>query len=366
MHARTPGARVADARARAAGAPARIRRVEVRAPAKINLDLRVLGLRPDGYHEVRTILQTVALHDTLTVTARPGPLTVRSGSAWVPRDEDNLVWLAGAALWRALGRSRPPAGAAITIRKRVPAGAGLGGASSDAAAALRALRLIWTPAANARLLQEVAAAVGSDVAFFLRGGTMLATGRGERTRALRALRQYEVVLASPPFAVSTPAAYRWWDEMPGRAEPAGRLPGQSSRDGDDRGGRGGVAGGERGRSRRDGDDRGGRGAGAGARPAARRSPAGWRADPGRLRNDLEDPVVARHPAIGEAVARLRAAGAARAAMTGSGSAVFGLFDSTAAAERARRAIRGAGWRTTLTRTIDEAAYARLAAVVRMF
>lgn len=344
VHARTPGARVADARARAAGAPARIRRVEVRAPAKINLDLRVLGLRPDGYHEVRTILQTVALHDTLTVTARPGPLTVRSGSAWVPRDEDNLVWQAGAALWRALGRSGPPAGAAITIRKRVPAGAGLGGASSDAAAALRALRLIWTPAANARLLQEVAAAVGSDVAFFLRGGTMLATGRGERTRALRALRQYEVVLASPPFAVSTPAAYRWWDEMPGRAEPAGRMPGQSSRDGDDRGGRGGVA---------------------GARPAARRAPAGWRADPGRLRNDLEDPVVARHPAIGEAVARLRAAGAARAAMTGSGSAVFGLFDSTAAAERARRAIRRPGWRTTLTRTVDEAAFARLAAVVGM-
>lgn len=322
-NARTSGARVSDPRARAAGVPARIRRIEVRAPAKINLDLRVLGLRPDGYHEVRTILQTVALHDTLSVTARPGPLTVRSGSAWVPRDRNNLVWRAGAALWRALGRSGPPAGAAITIRKRVPAGAGLGGASSDAAAALRVLRLIWTPAASARLLQEVAAAVGSDVAFFLRGGTMLATGRGERTRALRALRQYEVVLASPPFAVSTPAAYRWWDEMSGR---------------------GGAVGG----------------------PAGRRAPAGWRADPGRLRNDLQDPVVARHPTIGEAVARLRAAGAARAAMTGSGSAVFGLFESTAAAARARRAVRGAGWRTTLTRTVDEAAYARLAAVASQF
>ena len=302
-------------RARISGPRVRVGGIAVRAPAKINLDLRVLGLRPDGYHEVRTILQTVVLHDTLTVTARPGPLTVRSGSAWVPRDEANLVWRAGAALWRALGRSGPPAGAAITIRKRVPAGAGLGGASSDAAAALRALRLIWTPAANARLLQEVAAAVGSDVAFFLRGGTVLATGRGERTRALRALRQYEVVLASPPFGVSTPAAYRWWDEMPGRAGPAGRAP------------------------------------------------AGWRADPGRLHNDLEAAVVARHPAIGEAAARLRAAGAARAAMTGSGSAVFGLFESTAAAARARRAVRRAGWRTVLTRTVDEAAYARLAAVV---
>ena len=310
MHTRTSRARISEPRARVGG-------IEVRAPAKINLDLRVLGLRPDGFHEVRTLMQTVALHDTLSVTARPGPLTVRSGSAWVPRDRDNLVWKAGAALWRALGRSGPPAGAAITIRKRVPAGAGLGGASSDAAAAMRVLRLIWTPAANVRLLQEVAAAVGSDVAFFLRGGTMVATGRGERTRALRALRRYEVVLAVPPFAVSTPAAYRWWDEMPGHGRPA------------------------------------------------RRAPAGWRADPGRLRNDLEAAVVARHPAIGEAVARLRAAGAARAAMTGSGSAVFGLFESTAAAARARRAIRGAGWRTTLTRTVDEAAYARLATVVGM-
>ena len=306
MHARTSRVRVARAR------PAV--RLEVRAPAKINLDLRVLDLRPDGFHEVRTILQTVALHDTLTLTARPGPLIVRSGSPWVPRDRDNLVWKAGAALWRALGRSGQPTDVAVRIRKRVPAGAGLGGASSDAAAALRALRLVWAPAASARLLHEVAAAVGSDVAFFLRGGTMLATGRGERTRALRALRRYDVVLASPPFAVSTPAAYRWWDEMPGLAE---------------------------------------------------RTPAGWRAHPGRLRNDLEEPVVARHPAIGEAVARLRAAGAVRAAMTGSGSAVFGLFESTAAAARARRAAGGAGWRTTLTQTVDASAYARLAAVVRM-
>lgn len=360
MHARTSRVRVARARAAV--------RLEVRAPAKINLDLRVLGLRPDGFHEVRTILQTVALHDTLTLTARPGPLIVRSGSPWVPRDRDNLVWKAGAALWRALGRSGQPTGAAVRIRKRVPAGAGLGGASSDAAAALRALRLVWAPAASARLLHEVAAAVGSDVAFFLRGGTMLATGRGERTRALRALRRYDVVLASPPFGVSTPAAYQWWDEMPGSAEPAGRAPPWARPAGADRvapPGRTGRAGEA---DRADRPERGyriGRMGSAGVPPAGRRTLAGWRAHPGRLRNDLEEPVVARHPAIGEAVARLRAAGAVRAAMTGSGSTVFGLFESTAAAARARRAAGGAGWRTTLTQTVDAAAYARLAAVVRM-
>ena len=310
-----------------------MRRFEVRGPAKVNLDLRVLGLRADGFHEVRTILQTLALHDTLTVTVRPGPLTVRSRAPWMPRDRDNLVWTAGAALWRALGRSGPPAGAAVAIRKRIPAGAGLGGASSDAAAVLRALHRVWAPAARARLLHEVAAAVGSDVAFFLRGGTMLATGRGERTRALPALRPYVVVLASPPFAVSTPAAYRWWDAMGGRT------------------GRGGPA------------DRSSRTGGDGA--SGGRAPAGWRADPGRLRNHLEDPVVARRPEIGEVASRLRAAGAWRAAMTGSGSAVFGLFESTAAGVRARRAIRRPGWRTVLTRTVDAAACARLAAVARI-
>ena len=155
-------------------------RLQVRAPAKINLDLRVLRRRPDGFHEVSTILQSVALHDTLSITARRGPLTVRSAAA-VPRDRDNLVWTAAAALWRALGRSGDPAGAAVVVRKRIPSAAGLGGASSDAASALRGLRSWWAPSVSRRLLEDVAARVGSDVPFFLRGGTVRAAGRGERS-----------------------------------------------------------------------------------------------------------------------------------------------------------------------------------------
>ena len=294
-------------------------RVRVRAPAKINLDLRVLRRRPDGFHEVSTILQSVALCDTLSITARRGPLTVRSAAASVPRDRGNLVWTAAAALWRALGRSGDPAGAAVVIRKRIPAAAGLGGASSDAASALRALCSWWAPPASLRLLEDVAAGVGSDVPFFLRGGTVRATGRGARLRRLPPLRRYWVVLAVPDFGVSTADAYRWWD-LDGREDAAGET---------------GSA------------------------------PAGWRRDLGRLHNDLEAPVARRHPEIGALVARLRAAGAERAALTGSGSVVCGLFESRARAVRARAALHAAAARTLLTRTVGAAACTRLAAVARI-
>lgn len=295
------------------------RRVRVHAPAKINLDLQVLRRRPDGFHEVSTILQSVALHDTLSITARRGPLTVGSTAGAVPRDRDNLVWTAAAALWHGLGRCGDPDGAAVVIRKRVPASAGLGGASSDAASALRALRLWWAPSTSPRLLDDVAARVGSDVPFFLRGGTVRATGRGERMRRLPALQRYWVVLAVPAFGVSTADAYHWWD-LDGQQNPA-----------------------------------------AGAASAR----TGWRRDLTRLRNDLDAPVARRHPEVRTLAVRLRAEGALHAALTGSGSVVFGLFASRARAVRARGALQVASGRALLTWTIDSGAWACLAAVARI-
>ncbi len=294
-------------------------RVRVGAPAKINLDLRVLRRRADGFHEVATILQSIALHDTLSIAERRGPLTVRSVASAVPADRDNLVWTAAAALWRALGRTGDPAGAAVVIRKRIPAAAGLGGASSDAASALLALNRCWEPAASRPLLEEVAATVGSDVPFFLRGGTVRATGRGERLRRLPPPRPYWVVLAVPDFGVSTADAYRWWDRDGQKDVSGATVP----------------------------------------------TPSGWRRDPGRLRNDLEAPVARRHPEIRALAARLRAAGALHAALTGSGSVVFGLFASRARAFGARPALCAAGGRALVTRTIDAGACARLAAVARI-
>ena len=284
-------------------------RIRIAAPAKVNLDLRVLDRRPDGYHEVRTLLQSIDLEDTVSIRRRPGPLTVRSRTPTLPRDRANLVWQAAARLWSALGRPGDPRGAAISLRKAIPAAAGLGGASSDAAAALRGLRAVWEDGARTVPLATVAAAVGSDVPFFLRGGTVAAAGRGERLRSVRPLEPHWVVLAVPGFGVSTPSAYRWWDE--------------ASRSG---------------------------------RPGRR--PAGWRADLSMLRNDLEPVVARRHPDLGSMIARLRDADAAHAAMSGSGSAVFGLFRSRDAALAARSAVRRAGWRTRLARTIGPGEFAR--------
>src|SRR5262245_48332174 len=119
------------------------RRIQVRAPAKINLTLRVLGTRPDGYHELRTMFQSVALHDTLTFAPCAGPFSIASDDARCPSNEDNLVWRAADALWRADGRRGKPSGIDVTIRKQIPMEAGLGGGSSDAAAALRALSVAW-------------------------------------------------------------------------------------------------------------------------------------------------------------------------------------------------------------------------------
>ena len=283
--------------------------IRIGAPAKINLDLRVLHRRPDGYHEVRTLLQSIALEDMVSIRPRPGPLTVRGRMPALPRDRANLVWQAAARLWSALGRPGDPRGAAISLRKAIPAAAGLGGASSDAAAALRGLGVLWADDAGTRRLAEVAAAVGSDVPFFLRGGTVAASGRGERLRAVRSLDPHWVVLAVPRFGVSTPSAYGWWDEAPAAAPPG-------------------------------------------------RRPPRWRANVSLLRNDLEPVVARRRPEIGVLVARLRAAGAAHAAMSGSGSAVFGLFPARAAALAARAAVRGADWSTRLTRTIGPQEFAR--------
>ena len=287
------------------------------APAKINLDLRVLGRREDRFHEVRTILQTIALRDVVVVAARRGPFTVRSRMSAMPKDRDNLVWAAGAALWRALERSGTPNGIAVTISKRIPSEAGLGGASSDAAATLRGLARLWAPDAADAVVREVAAIVGSDVPFFLKGGTVLATGRGEQTRRLAPLRKHWVVLAVPAFGISTPRAYQWWDTS--------KRPSTTA-----------IA-----------------------------APRKWRQRLDLLCNDLEQPVVARHPEIGDMVSRLLASGAESAAMSGSGSSVFGLFSSHTVAVAARRRVRCGGWRTWLTRTVGRSECARLAAPSRI-
>jgi 4-diphosphocytidyl-2-C-methyl-D-erythritol kinase len=173
----------------------------VPAYAKLNLSLEVLGVLPDGYHDIRSTFQAISLHDLLL--AEPAGETSLEGGF-----PDDLVLRAAAALERAVGRSLP---ARFRLVKRIPAGAGLGGGSSDAVAALRALSRLYELDVD---LAPVAETLGADVPFFLRGGACEAAGRGERLRPLPLAAGW-FALAWPGFEVPTGAVYRAWDRVGG-------------------------------------------------------------------------------------------------------------------------------------------------------
>lgn len=285
--------------------PSTRRAIETRALAKINLSLRVLGARPDGHHDLRTIFQTIALHDSLSLRVERGPFRLDCDDPACPSDETNLVWRAAEKLWTASGRRGAPRDVVLHLAKRIPIRAGLGGGSSDAAAALIVLAKLWR--AGDADCRDVAGSLGADVPYFFEGGTVLGLDRGDVLFPLIDIPARWVTLAVPAFGVSTKDAYGWWD---------------------------------------------------GAREASR---SGGGA-PGELINDLQGPVAERHPEIARLVDALQRRGAAAAAMSGSGSAVFGLFERRSEAVRAARGLAGRGCRTLVTRTVNRAGYQRLAGI----
>lgn len=185
-------------------------RVSLACPAKVNLSLRVHGRRPDGYHAISTVLQTIDLCDRLTVRRidPDAPLGLEVPGGGAPDGDSNLVLAAARIFFEAIGE--PARGVRFELRKRIPAGSGLGGGSSDAAGALAALQRLWGEPLSPEGLRAVAAAVGSDVPFFLIGGTVLATGRGEKLRVLQDVEAASVVVAVPAVEVSTAEVYRSW------------------------------------------------------------------------------------------------------------------------------------------------------------
>jgi 4-diphosphocytidyl-2-C-methyl-D-erythritol kinase len=278
----------------------------VRAFAKINLDLTIVGLLPDGYHEVRTVLQSVALHDTLTFTAVPGPFAITCTQPGVPTDARNLVWRAAALLWSVRrDPTAPLAGVRVTLEKRIPAEAGLGGGSSDAAATLVALSRLWNLSLDLPSLARLGARLGADVPFFLAGGTALGSGRGDDVSPLVEPPVTPIVIVKPPFGVPTPDAYGWFDQDR-KPKPV--------------------------------------------RGTSRTLP-GWPAWAHDLRNDLEPPVASRFPQIRRTSRELTALGAMHAAMSGSGSAVFGVFADETVAAAAHAALTARGETALLTGTL---------------
>jgi 4-diphosphocytidyl-2-C-methyl-D-erythritol kinase len=290
-------------------------KLTVPAFAKINLGLRVLGRRADGYHEIRTVFQTVTLHDTLTFEATPGGrLELACSDPGIPTDETNLVLRAASAL---RGRYGVAQGARVGLEKVIPAGGGLGGGSSDAAVTLAALASLWAVETGARELAEIGARLGADVPFFLTGGTAAGTGTGADIVPLADAPKMHLCVVTPGVGVSTAEAYK---ALGARALTK-------------------------------------------ADTAANLSVSRTEADfPASLcdvwSNDFEAVVVRLYPEVGRAREALRGAGAQRVMLSGSGSSVFGVFEDEAEAGRASSALRGAGggWKVFACATLSRAEY----------
>ena len=187
------------------------------APAKINLALDILGKRPDGYHALCSIMQTVSLCDSVELSEGGEGFTLSMAGFAPPEGRKTLEQRAAEAFFARLGRAMPPLTVAIT--KRTPAYAGLGGGSADVAALLRILRDRYAPEMEDTTLESIGAEVGSDMPFCLRGGTALAAGRGEILTDLPPLPDCWIVLCKPPFPIPTPMLFARADSVAIRHRP---------------------------------------------------------------------------------------------------------------------------------------------------
>jgi len=334
--------------------------VTVNSFAKINLGLRIGAARPDGFHELRTVYQTIALHDTIHVqVVRGSGIEIRCADSRVPKDGTNtcykVVELAMATL-RSKGR------VVIEIEKRLPVQGGLGGASSNAVATLVALERALKKSLSAADKLRIAAEVGSDLPLFLVGGTVLGIGRGEEVCPLPDLPSVQCVVASPEIGVSTPQAFADWDAMMGAGEAGAEF--RSSRTGEDT--PRSIAYGKLtlpGNSDR--MNKFGRSVASWLSGSTSGVPAGGR---GRaetplldlvrtgIENDFEKVVFPKYPELREVKSLLERAGAIYASLSGSGSAVYGLFRSQEAARKAAARLRKAGTPAQATTTLKRQQY----------
>lgn len=283
--------------------------------AKINWTLHVLGRRPDNYHELSTIFQTVTLHDRLRFTVRADErIEIRCDTPGIPLDETNLIYRAAIALKERYGIGM---GATVELEKHIPAGGGLGGGSSNAAVALMGLAHIWGIEAAGSELAEMGARLGADVPFFFTGGTAAGTGLGTRISPLADVADLHLLIVTPAVKVLTAQAYKALS-APALTKQSSDIILSSSR-------------------------------------AEAKIPDSV---PYHLYNDFERVVLRLEPEIERAKQALMMAGARASLLAGSGSSVFGIFDNSESRERAARQLRAdKGWSVFLCGALNGAAYA---------
>jgi 4-diphosphocytidyl-2-C-methyl-D-erythritol kinase len=276
--------------------------MRIKSFAKINLGLEIVGRRPDGYHDLRTLFQWLDFHDVLEFRAAEGPAVAVTGDdPEVPWDETNLVTRAARLLQGHAGTAR---GAAIRVEKRIPAGRGLAGGSSNAAMALYGLNILWGLGLDRPALAGLGRTLGADVPFFFSGGLCLGEGIGDRLTPLPELGPLSCVLAFPPFPISTARIYAGLDPSALTSDPkAGRINGFFETGKID-----------------------------------------------SLENSLEGTIFRFYPQLQEIKRFFEDQGAELSLVTGSGSAVYGLYRDREAAGRCLRAASGR-MKAILTETI---------------
>jgi 4-diphosphocytidyl-2-C-methyl-D-erythritol kinase len=280
--------------------------LSLRAPAKINLCLSVLGKRPDGYHEVEMVMQAVGLYDEITVRLAKSGITVRCDSDTIPAGEGNIAYQAAREMLDLSGR---PAGIAIEIKKNIPVAAGLGGGSSDAAAVLVACNRLLGAGLGRDGLAKIGTRLGMDVPFFLYGPTALARGRGEVLTNIPSPPKFWVLLANPGFETSTAWVYKNLNFGLTKKVDCNNI------------------------------------ARLNVSQIAR-----------SLHNDLETVTAAAHTVIREMESSLLDSGALGVCMSGSGPTVFGIYKDETACREAAQALQTKGWRLYPAETLTGSLY----------
>jgi 4-diphosphocytidyl-2-C-methyl-D-erythritol kinase len=349
--------------------------ITVRSFAKINLGLRIGAAREDGFHELLTVYQTIGLHDVIGVSVGRGTgIEIQCDDPRVPRDESNTCFRIAEKAMRALGAK---ARVVIEIEKRLPVQGGLGGASANAVATLLGLERALRKALPAAERLRIAAEVGSDLPLFLVGGTVLGLGRGEHVYPLVDLPAMACVVVTPNVGVSTPKAFAAWDRKVGEG-----LKPNSSEETDAALKRRSSTNSPTARSRTSTSASGkltvscssdrmselGRGLSAWLSEPYSSAPSRFLARGGRaenpllwlvragIENDFERVVFPEYPELRDGKRALLSADAKYASLSGSGSALYGLFSSGAAALRATARLRKQGWAAQATVTLPRRQY----------